>query len=392
MKWLYLILFSLVALVSQMLWLNFAALVNFLKANYGVEEDIVMLLILSFPLFYVLLSVNAGAMIDKKGYKKVITFGVILMSLGSIIRIFDSNFWVLLAGQCIIAISQPYIINGISKLVADWFAEKDAGGAVGIGTAFMFIGMALGIALTPGLVGEDGSGFHSMLIIMAVITVVCSVLFIMLVKQNPSQTSASVVSTGGLKDYGALLKNKNIILLNIISFISLGFFNGITGCLEQIQATYGINAEDSGMVGGMLIIGGILGAAIIPVISDKIKRRKIILMLAAIGATLLAYPVMTRTDLTLLYILAGALGFVFLPGYAILLTSSEEEAGKEKAGASTGLIMLFGNLGGLVVIPVMTILSGDGATWVNAIYFCVAILAVASILSLFMKETFKKSV
>jgi fucose permease len=67
MKWLYLILFSLVALVSQMLWLNFAALINFLKLQYGVEEDIAMLLILVFPLFYVLLSVNAGAMIDKKG-------------------------------------------------------------------------------------------------------------------------------------------------------------------------------------------------------------------------------------------------------------------------------------------------------------------------------------
>lgn len=391
MRWLYLILFSLVALVSQMLWLNFAALVNFLKAKYNVEEDIVMLLILSFPLFYVLLSVNAGALIDKKGYKKIITFGVILMSIGSIVRIFDSSFWVLLAGQCLIAIAQPYIINGISKLVADWFAEKDAGGAVGMGTAFMFIGMALGIALTPGLVGDDGAGFHSMLIIMAVITVVCSALFILIVKPNPSNVASNVVSTGGLKDYGALLKNKNIILLNVISFISLGFFNGITGCLEQIQATYGINAEDSGMVGGMLIIGGIIGAAIIPMVSDKIKNRKIILILAAVGATLLAYPVMTRTNLTLLYILAAGLGFVFLPGYAILLTSSEEEAGKSKAGASTGLIMLFGNLGGLVVIPVMTILSGDGSSWVNAIYFCVAILAVASLLAFFMKDTFKKS-
>jgi MFS family permease len=161
--------------------------------------------------------------------------------------------------------------------------------------------------------------------------------------------------------------------------------------LEQIQATYGINAEDSGMVGGMLIIGGIFGAAIVPVISDKIKKRKVILILAAIGATLLAYPVMTRTDMTILYFLAGLLGFVFLPGYAILLTSSEEEAGKQKAGASTGLIMLFGNAGGLVVIPVMAMLSSDGKDWVNAIYFCVGILAIAFVLSLFMKETFKKT-
>jgi predicted MFS family arabinose efflux permease len=329
-------------------------------------------------------------MIDKKGYKPVITFGLILMCIGAIMRIFNDSFWMLFAGQCVIAIAQPYIINGISKLVADWFPEKDAAGAVGIGTAFMFIGMAMGIALTPGLVGEDGAGFNSMLIIMAAITIVCSLLFILIVKSNPN-SNTNIISTGGLKDYGALLKNKNIVILSIISFISLGFFNGITGCLEQIQATYGINAEDSGMVGGMLIIGGIFGAAIVPVISDKIKKRKVILILAAIGATLLAYPVMTRTDMTILYFLAGLLGFVFLPGYAILLTSSEEEAGKQKAGASTGLIMLFGNAGGLVVIPVMAMLSSDGKDWVNAIYFCVGILAIAFVLSLFMKETFKKT-
>ncbi len=390
MKWLYLILFALVALVSQMLWLNFGALINFLKAHYTIEEDLAMLLIMAFPVFYVLLSINAGVMIDKKGYKKVITFGVILMSIGSIVRIFHESFWVLLAGQCLIAIAQPYIINGISKLVADWFPEKEAGSAVGIGTAFMFIGMALGIGLTPALVGPDGAGYHSAMITMAVITVVCSILFILGVKSNPNP-SANFTSSGGLKEFLGLLKNKNILILSIISFISLGFFNGITGCLEQIQAKYGINADDSGMVTAFLILGGIIGAAIIPIISDKIKKRKIILMLAAMGATLLCYPLMTRSDLSLLYVLAGLMGFIFLPGYAILLTSSEEEAGKQKAGASTGLIMLFGNAGGIVVIAAMQMLNNDGENWMPAIYFCVAILALASIFSLFMKETFKKT-
>src|SRR5688572_16019876 len=216
MKWRNLLLFSFVALVSQMLWLNFGALANFMMAKYQVEPMEALLPVMVFPVFYVLLSINAGAMIDKKGYKKVITFGVILMSLGSIVRIFNDNFWILLVGQSIIAISQPYIINGISKLVADWFDEKDAGMGVGLGTLFMFLGMGLGIGLTPVLVGEDGSGFDMTMMIMAGITVVGSLLFIVGVKQNPNST-ASVTSSGGLKDFGALLKNKNILLLSIIS-------------------------------------------------------------------------------------------------------------------------------------------------------------------------------
>lgn len=389
MKWLYLILFALVALVSQMLWLNFGAMGVFMQANYKIDEFTASLPILVFPLFYVLLSVNAGALIDKKGYKPVINFGVILMSIGAILRIFHDNFWVLFAGQCLIAIAQPYIINGISKLVADWFSEKDSGGAIGIGTAFMFLGMAVGIAVTPMLVGEDGSGYQTALIIMAVITIVCSALFVIVVKPNSSAKS-SVISSGGLKDFKLLLKNKNIIILNVISFVSLGFFNGVSTFLEQMLVEQGIKSEDGAMIGGVLIFGGILGAFLIPMISDKIKKRKIVLMMAAIGATALAYPVMTGNNLTLLYVLAGALGFVFLPGYAILLTSSEEEAGRDKAGASTGLIMLSGNAGGVAVIMGMEALKGDGATWATAVYFCVGLLALAAICSFFIKETFKK--
>jgi len=387
MKWLYLILFSLVALVSQMLWLNFGAMGIFLQSNYQIDEMTASLPILVFPVFYCLLSVNAGAMIDKKGYKPVVAFGAILMALGSVARVFHESFVVLMIGQSIIAIAQPYIINGISKLVADWFDVKDSGGAVGIGTGFMFIGMGVGIGVSPAIAGEDGSGYGTMLMVMAAITVITSLLFVFVVKPNKASTS-SITSVGGLKDFGSLLKNKNIIILNLIAFASLGFFNGISGYLEQMLVEQGIKSEDGGMVAAALIGGGILGAFIVPMISDKIKRRKIIMIIAALGATALAYPVMTGNNIGLLYVLGGLLGFVFLPGYAILLTASEEEAGKEKAGASTGLIMLFGNFGGVVVVALAPILKGEGL-WSPAIYLCMGLLVMASLLSFVMKETFK---
>ena len=386
MKWLYLILFSLVALVSQMLWLNFAPLISFLETKYKVDEFTAGLPVMVFPLVYVLLSINAGAMIDKKGYKKVISFGAIVMSIGSIVRIFDSNFWMLFAGQCIIAVGQPYIINGISKLVSDWFAEKDAGGAVGIGTAGMFLGMAAGVGATLPLI--DATDFQTMQIIMAVVCVVFSLMFVALVKENKKQTDGPS-SVGGLKDYALLLKNKNILVINILAFLSLGFFNGYFNWSEKIMKEIGINADQSSMVGTALIVAGIIGAGIVPLISDKIGKRKIFMVIAAVSATLISYPLLTSSDYGLLIILAAVMGFIFLPGYAILLTCGEEEAGKAKAGASTGLIMLSGNLGGTIVIMVMEMIKGDGS-WKPAIYFCVGIMVLAVIFAFILKETYKK--
>jgi predicted MFS family arabinose efflux permease len=371
-----------------MLWLNFSPLISFLMETYSITEDTASLMMLIFPVMYVLFSIHAGALTDKIGYKKVMRAGAFIMLLGAGIRIFHENFWILFAGQAIIALSQPYIINGISKLVADWFPEDQVSTATGIGTAGMFIGMAIGAAVTPMLMGENNSGYQTMLIIMAAITLLTVVFFTATVSENNKATG--VVSTGSLRDFVQLLKNKNILIINIISFLSLGFFNGLTGWIEPILAEQGISKEDAGGVAGLLIFGGIIGAGIVPAISDKVKKRKPFIILSAVVATALSYPLMTGSDMVMLLVLGGLLGILFLPGYPLLIASSEEEAGKDRAGAATGLLMLSGNLGGIITIVAMQMLKGDGASWSPAIYFCIGLLVVAIVMALMMKETFRR--
>jgi len=130
--------------VSQMLWLNFAPLIGLVKARYGVSEELASALIFVFPLLFVVLSVPAGALIDRRGYRFAVGAGAVLMAASSLVRIADTSFWCLLAGQIGVAIAQPFVSNGISKIVADWFSEEHGAVATGLGTMGMFIGMALG--------------------------------------------------------------------------------------------------------------------------------------------------------------------------------------------------------------------------------------------------------
>ncbi|MFO1525212.1 MAG: hypothetical protein U1F16_04470 [Turneriella sp.] len=51
----------------------------------------------------------------------------------------------MVACQTGIAIGQPFIMNAISKLVADWFEPEHNALATGLGALGMFIGMALGL-------------------------------------------------------------------------------------------------------------------------------------------------------------------------------------------------------------------------------------------------------
>ena len=156
-RWAVLMAYFGVAAMSQMLWLNLAPLVSFIQLKYNVSELMVSSLLLSFPLFYVALSMHSGTMIDKKGYRYVIILGSVISALFACVRIFDGNFYMLVLGQTGIAIGQPYIINGISKLVSDWFDKEQSAMATGIATAGMLIGMALGMGLTR-TVPEESAG------------------------------------------------------------------------------------------------------------------------------------------------------------------------------------------------------------------------------------------
>src|SRR5437868_9905169 len=97
-RWVVLTVFTLVAGLSQLLWLNFAPLISMIQKQYNVSEFMASLLLLVFPLIYVILSVPAGILIDKKGYLYSIGLGGVIMAAFSCVRIFDGSFWALLAG------------------------------------------------------------------------------------------------------------------------------------------------------------------------------------------------------------------------------------------------------------------------------------------------------
>ena len=381
--WIVLITYTILACVNQLHWLNFAPILSVIQEKYGVSELLASSLILIFPLLYVVLAIPAGILIDRKGYKSVVSIGAIIMSAFALLRIFDESFWVLLAGQVGIAISQPFIMNAISKIVGDWFDKEQHAITTGIVTIGMFVGMASGLAVTPMLI--TGSDIQFAMVIYAAITVLASVLFIAFVKE---QGRATDETTGSISEIKELIGNKNITTIIFLSFLALGTFNGLTTWLEPILGQQGISIQDAGLVGGLLIIGGIVGSAIIPAISDKVRKRKPFLPIAAASGALLIYPLTTGSDLNSLLLFGGLFGALLLPGYAILLTMAEEEVGPKKAGAATGLLMLTGNAGGVIVPLAMEVIKNDVEGWINAIYFLVILLVIAVVFSFLTKETY----
>ena len=81
-------------------------------------------------------------------------------------------------------------------------------------------------------------------------------------------------------------------------------------------------------------------------------------------------------------------GFFFLPAFALLLEMCSELAGPHLVGAATGILMLAGNLGGVLIILAMEWIKGDSPTFTRAIFLLMAVLIASVLLAVKVKETF----
>lgn len=378
--WQVLLAFAFVAGVSQMLWLNFAPLLSLVQARYGVSELLASTLVLVFPLLYVVLSLPAGAWVDRFGYKRVVAGGAVLQAVCACMRIADEHFAFLLAGQVGVAIAQPFIVNGISKLVSDWFDEGHAAVATGIGTIGMFLGMAFAMAATPVLV--DAFSLSGAMAVFAAISVAAALAFVWLAEERDGGDLQN--SPVGFRQ----MVGRDLVLVFAMAFLGLGYFNGLTTWLELIVAQNGIDSMRAGVLGGVLMLSGIVGAAVVPALSDRLERRKPFVIGCALGALVTTWPLCNGSDYPSLLALAALLGFSFLPAYALLFEMCVELSGKRCAGFATGVLMLLGNAGGVVVIVAMQLVKADAERFDAAVLLLLAILGAAIALAVGVRETF----
>ena len=398
-RWVVLFTYMLVAVVSQILWLNFAPITTpIMTTLFGVTESDVGLLSMVWPLLFIPVSVPAGILIDKKGFKLAVSIGASIMALFAVLRIFSGeNFIMLLLFQSCVALGQPFIFNAVSKLVTLWFPFEERALATGLGIMGQYVGMIAALTLTPFLVPTpDMSLLRNMLTIYAVIAVVGALLFVILAKEKPIsclETPKEEVSAAfSIRDIGKFWKNRDFVILEVLFFIGVGLFTALLTWLEAILVSRGISVTDAGLIGGLIIVGGIIGSLVIPGISDKIERRKPFIVVNLAVAALALFLLAEGADFLLLASVGFVLGFFLMSALPIGLEMSAEIVGSALAGSASSLLWLFSQAGSVIFIMVMdSIKSATMSAYpLNPYYLSVISIlifdVIALILCLMLKE------
>ena len=391
-RWVILATYMYVAALTQLFWLNFSAIDTYIEENLHVSAFATGLLALVFPLTYVLLSLPAGMVIDKKGFKYSIGIGAVLTGVFSMLRIIDPySYPLLLISQIGISLGQPFVLNGITKLVVTWFPQKEEATAVGLGSLALFIGMVISLGLTPTLV--DSLGLESMLIIYGIMGIAGTLLFFTLVRPKPptpareAEEGEKVSFREGIR---SILRIRDFVILGFVALIGIGVFNGLATWLEKIlNELHGISMVDAGTISSVLVFSGMLGCVIIPIVSDRIRRRKPFLILASLVGAICVVVLMFASGFTANMVNGIVLGFFLLSALPIMLTMSIEITGEKYAGISVAYLQLLGNGAAVAIVPIMELLRGVRDEYILPLVFIAVLVGIAVVLAFRIRETAK---
>lgn len=389
-RWMMLIVYMFMVAVNQLLWITFAPITGDATKYYGVSDLRIGILSMCFMIVYIVVSIPASWIIDRYGIKKGVGIGAIFTGVFGLVRGFAGpDYNLLLMAQIGIAIGQPFILNAITKLAARWFPIEERATAAGLGTLAMYLGILLGMTLTPYLI--IGSGIGGMLYIYGIISITTSVLFLILIKEGPltapcrpDQEERSLVYDG----FKQTLQTKDFIILMVIFFIGLGVFNAVTTWIEDILRPRGFSATQAGITGGLMIVGGIIGALFIPILSDRFKKRTPFIILALTGATLGLTGITFATSYWLLLTSGMVLGFFLLSSGPIGFQYGAEITYPASEGTSNGMLLLMGQISGIAFIFGMDSLkSAHTGSMTRSLIFLIGLMVLSILMSFRLKES-----
>ncbi len=386
-RWVVLAVFMFVNLTIQILWISYAPITSSAARFYGVGDLEIGLLAMSFMIAFIPLSIPVSWVIDTYGFRLAVGIGVVLMGIGGVLRgLAGPNYTIVLFSTILIAIAQPFLLNAWTKVPANWFPVDGRATAVGLVTLANLIGTAIGMALTPVLIKH--LSIPTSQLIYGGIAALSAVLFLLFAREKPAippcppEMEDRALMLDGLKH---ALRIKAFWLYLLVSFIGIGIFNGINTWIEGIIRLRGFVSTDAGMLGALMLVGGILGAVIIPPFSDRQHKRQHYLLLGILLAIPGLIGLTFATVLWLLAISAFSLGFFLVSTLPIGMQYAAEITYPTPEGTSNGLIQLFGQAS-VVFVWVMDVMKTSDDSFTPSLLLAIVLLTVSVLLITQLKD------
>ena len=366
-----------------------------LSDAFGLSTAGVASLVGLFYYGYSPFSLVAGTAMDRFGPRRLVPLAAGIVGIGALLFATESST-VASVGRFMQGAGGVFALVSAIYIATKNFPASQAATLVGATQMFGMAGGAAGQFLVGPMIGR-GLAWNHFWIGMGVggLAIAALLFFLIPAEQNSDAT------TGGLRTIlnalATVFKNPQSILCGLIAgllFIPTTIFDMIWG-VRYLQEAHGLDYGSAVMRSATVPIGWIIGCPLLGLISDRIGRRKPVIVAAALVLlATMTWILYGRTDVFPPYVLGLIAGIA--SGAAMLPYSIIKEANPPHlSGTATGVInflnftfsALLGPVFGWLIVRVANGAQMELVHYQKAFMPLLLGVAIAIVLALLLKET-----
>lgn len=344
-------------------WLTFAPMSTTAAAYYRTTETAINWLSTGF-LFAFVVACPLTIYVLHRGPKDSIIAASVLLLLGNWIRYAGTKanggiFGVVMFGQILTGLAQPFVLAAPTRYSDMWFTERGRVGATALATLANPFGGALAQLINPLL----GSIPQVVLVVSIIASVACiPSIFIPAAPPTPPTSSSGLSKTPITESLKIMLRSPSFYVIFLAFSTYTACFNAFSSLLNQILYPYGFTEDEAGICGAILIVVGLVTAAVTSPILDRTHAYllgiKILCPLVAFSYLAMIWAPQTRT-LVAPYLISAVLGassFSLLPVALEYLVEITFPASPE---VSSTICWVGGQLLGAIFIVIMNAMKDE---------------------------------
>lgn len=354
---------------------------------------------------YAFMQIPVGLIVDHFGPHRALVVAALFAAGGNLLLAKAGSFGEAEIYRLLVGFGAAFSYVSALKLISNWFPASRFATLAGLTSTLGMIGAIVGSAPFADIVAHVG--WRGSLVATGVLGVGMALLILLVVRDHPKDAVAwhekEGNERGAKKTYNDLkhvFSRPQFWILGVfITTMNITFtaFGAVWGP-SYLQKLYGISEVQAAGTVSLLFVGGIFGAVFFGSFSDRLRRRKLPMLMASISALLFMLVLLygPKIPLTAMYVLLFLQGFScngLILGYSV--AHDIRPAGS--AGAAEGFANTLCAGGTAIFLPIMGWLSGGkhsaaGATLTVADYrvalsFLIAALAVAVLMACLTRET-----
>ena len=343
----YLIIFALWLLVfaasSQVMIIS--PILPRISEQLGTPIEILGNLVTVYAVMVGLFAIIMGPLSDKIGRRKILLIGTGGISLFLFLHGFVTSFWDFLLVRALAGMAGGVLSGAAVAYVGDYFPYEKRGWANGWIMSGIAMGQILGIPL--GTLLADIMGFRIPFVLFGAIMALTYILILFKVPQpNVTLSTDRVTLKGSFEKYVILLKRSEVRAVAFaytLMFLSISVF--VVYLPTWLEDTFGVSGK---AIASLFFVGGIANVITGPIagkISDRIGRKKIIII-SCIGLSLvMILTTYVITDFWIAYVVFFLTMVLIAMRISPFQALSTELIKSDNRGSLMSLLVAIGQIG-----------------------------------------------